>query len=190
MESFQNNEIARICTYLQNDPWHNDEFDRNCLHYAMMYRDARLQDILAALMTGININQMDCLGETPITLLLKSGNHRSHTEINELLQLLLMAGADPNLCGPHDPSPILLATMTRNFHAMVYLILYGANLNTRYSTPYETIIPNNTTPLSFAATHRDEDMLEILMKSGLMTPETIFAALQKTDSDLRHLMLN
>lgn len=192
MNSFQQTEFTRVIEYLQHDPWHVDEFDRNCLHYAMMYREATLQQVLTCLMVGIQVNHMDCLGDTPMTLLLKSGHHRSNTEILEYLRLLLLAGADPNLCRSGDPSPLLLTAMTRNFHAMVELVLHGANINARLQTDYKTLLPNNTTLLSFAVAHGDTDLVEILTKSGLLTPETIFAALQKTKlgSDVRHMLLN
>jgi ankyrin repeat protein len=187
MDLFHASEYARIIQYLQTDPFRIDEYDRNYLHYAMMYKEASLDSIFASLIHGINPNQIDCIGDTPLTLLLKSSHDSA--KILQCLELLLIFGADPNLHSPGTVPPLLLAAIMRNFGAMLLLIQHGANINCRFKAITDTIMASPTSALSFAVEMNDRDMVKILMKSGLMSAENVFHALQKASPEIRPYLL-
>lgn len=89
----------------------------------------------------VELNFRDEEGYTPVLTALE----RKTTDKYELLEMLLKAGASPNLKGVNDWTPAHMAAARDDVEALKILVRYGADLSIRtdiddYATPFEEAV--------------------------------------------------
>lgn len=112
---------------------------------------ARLQELID---TGeVNLNDCDDYGDNPLSLAIEY--HK-----NDVLELLLASGANPNQHNVNDGQPpILRAILHDNMDALEILLKSGADINGRDKK-------HQYTALMWATTCGIEDFVEYLLKAG------------------------
>ena len=102
-----------------------DDYNRNCLFYAISHGDVHLIDLLIE--NHVDIEVRDSIGDTPLHLAVqheKFANELTHCllKTNDGKKLIDVAAAD-------GMKPILLATINRQSETFLTLIEYGADPN-------------------------------------------------------------
>jgi ankyrin repeat protein len=140
-----------------------DEHGRTSLHYLCMgdITEANCKAIESILELGANPNHNDCLGDTPLSCLLRC---RYTRQVVSCVITLLKYGADPNDHDPSELSPLMLAVLQGSYIVVRNLVKYGANL--KYSLKREDIclVPNNSTALTIATALQDKLITKYLTR--------------------------
>ena len=100
---------------------------------------------------GVNVNSKDAKGTYPLILAC------SYKDNDEMIELLLSKGADPNIRGPNGETPLALAaryTLT----AVKMLVEKGADINSKDKAGY--------TPLWWATKMERSEIIEFLKRKG------------------------
>lgn len=130
-----------------------------------------LSDLLRS---GFGVNEQTPLGDTPLCAAIKSGN-------GEIVETLLLHGADPNKPGRDGQPPIALASLRRSQDVLPALLRSGANPNATFIKPVpESLIAslpfpelkyslrkeNGVTPLMATAARGDVEATMALLQHG------------------------
>ena len=109
-------------------------------------------DKAAALIDGgVDVNEKDGKGIYP--LLLACG----YKDNDEMIELLLNKGADPNIFGPNGETPLGLAAR-RSFKAVKMLVEKGADVNAKHE--------KGKTALWWAIKMEEPEVVEFLKENG------------------------
>ena len=142
---------------------------------------------------GINLNQQDSNGQTPLTIAIIRQNDRGQ-EPFLTYQFLIENGADTNLENGKGQTPLSLAVMNNRYDIVTYLVSKGVDINKTSGlveglTPLFISIRNNNFeiskfliengadvnksesrhgnyPVNYAIHNADFDMIELLLNSG------------------------
>lgn len=101
---------------------------------------------------GLNLNATNKIGDTPLTDAITFGH-------NEIVELLLNAGADPTIQDSFMHNAMWIACSMNNAAAVSLLLQKGEAVNQQYA--------DKSTPLIVAAMFvADADLLEVLLEAG------------------------
>lgn len=84
-----------------------------------------------------NVNVADVSGTSPLHLLMQT---KPHKDLLSLVQLLLEAGADPNLANEQGQTPLMLAVDGRSHERVKLLLKHGAQIAGRDKGTGESIL--------------------------------------------------
>jgi ankyrin repeat protein len=104
---------------------------------------------------GADLNQRNAQGETPLLWAVKNINKQNHDEIKEMIELLILKGADLNVNCHCGSSPLMRALENDNTEMVELLINTGADL-------FEKSNANKQTPLEIALLTNQHDIVDIL----------------------------
>ena len=196
-------EIARIYQFAYNslmDPSKSqDEFGRTPLHYVHPNTVQTLHDILS--LQIYDVNHQDCLHHTALyrALLTPTPEIQQLQQLQQIVYLLLLHKADPNLHHPSDPSPLMLAVLKQDDILVDMLLAAGADPNVRM--PVSGVLMREGDTAASLAT-RLHTMLPVeisvqqlcilgkLILHDTISPNVVFHALQQTkDPHIRRHIL-
>ena len=96
-------------------------------HFALSIRNVIKPEIIKLLVkSGVDLNQPDSAGFTPVEHLTLSGEYPQDLQF---LQILLEAGADPNQLGQNEDTPLINAICGGEIAAIEILLEAGAEIN-------------------------------------------------------------
>ena len=135
---------------LESDVWARQPDGSTALHWAVYDGDlATVQRLLAA---GADVAAANAYGATALSLASVQGDP-------PIINALLKAGADANAANPEGQTALMSVARTGNIEAAKLLLKAGANVNARESWGQQTA-------LMWAASKRQPQMLQLLLKSG------------------------
>ncbi len=145
-----------------------------------------------------DVNQLDAMQQTALVRALNTVSHITGIPTNvenvqSLVFTLLIHGADPNLCGPNDPTPLMLAVLREDPTLVRLLLAAGADPCVRLPSD-GLLLKKGDTALSLAVRlHKLLDpnaanpttlpqfsILTELLQSPRITPNIMFHAIQQT----------
>jgi ankyrin repeat protein len=100
---------------------------------------------------GVDVNEKDAKGTHPLLLAC------SYKDNDEMVQLLLEKGADPNIFGPNGETPLGMA-VRRSFNAVKMLVEKGADVNAKHE--------KGETALWWAIKMEEKEVAEYLRENG------------------------
>lgn len=142
------------------------------VYHAVLMND---KDWLSELLkSGFAVNEQTPLGDTPLCAAIKAGN-------GEVVETLLLHGADPNKAGRDGQPPIALASLRRSHEVLPALLRAGADPNATFVRPvpdaliasipfpelkYSLRKETGVTPLMAAAARGDVEATMVLLQYG------------------------
>lgn len=123
---------------------------RFCDAKSIIFRtDHLISEIIKTLInSGANVNALDKQRKSPLYLLILNHNISSPHKL-ELIELLLIAGANPNVICNHGGTLLHLA-ISRQYTNIIHLLLkYGANANIRNKSKGATALHSAVAKFSF-----------------------------------------
>lgn len=128
----------------------DERLQRNALHWAVEKNNRKVAFILVN--HGININEVDNKGQTPLHIACKHENSR------RMLLLLLDEGAQLNVTDKQGYTPLMIATINGHIELIKILLSYGADIFVETETNYK-----RKTAMDFASDRKQEKILQLLL---------------------------
>lgn len=143
----------------------------------MVYQAVLMSDkewLSDLLKSGFGVNEQTPLGDTPLCAAIKSGH-------GEIVEMLLLHGADPNKPGRDGQPPVALASLRRSQDVLPALLKSGADANATFVKPvpdsltasvpfpelkYSLRKESGVTPLMAAAARGDVEATIALLQHG------------------------
>jgi ankyrin repeat protein len=117
----------------------------NPLHHAC--NELRFFAISECIVNGCDVNQMDDLGETPLSCVISHSYHNPEMA-TFCVSMLLLAGADPNVHTKGTLTPLMLATIHQNLAIYRLLMDAGADPNILYKPAQHILLKPGSSALS------------------------------------------
>jgi len=116
-----------------------------------------VSEVKALLGIGVHPDEPDGSGQTALGFATLLGHV-------ELIDVLCMAGADPNLVGPDGLNPLMTAVQAFRYDLSIILLNYGADVNFVSDLTGTEKVPISA--LSLAINRRDYDVVRLLISEG------------------------
>ncbi len=130
---------------------------------------------------GHDVNPLNLLGETPLMTAI-AHSYKDYETATYIVSMLLLAGADPNLRGNGNLTPLMLATLQQNTAIQKLLLDAGADVNARYIPVTYTLIPQGSSALAIGLCCKNEFAAIVPLLSQIHESNVLADAFQMCDS--------
>lgn len=133
------------------------------------------------LANGHSVNLLNLLGETPLMTTI-SHSYKDPETATYIVSLLLLDGADPNLHGTGNLTPLMLATLQQNIAIQKLLLDAGADVNIRYKPVESCLIPYGSSALAIGFSYKNDFTSIVPLLCHIHDPNVLADAFQIFDS--------
>lgn len=151
-------------------------FENYLLHTACNNLD--FDSIVSLVSEGYDVNRLNILGETPLMCVI-SHSYDNSEAATYCVSLLLLSGANPNLFGIGNLTPLMIAILQENLAIQKLLLDAGADVNIRYLPSISLLIPYGSTALSIALICNADFTSIYLLLDKLHQPDILMESLQR-----------